>query len=44
MDWVEFVKDWGGLILSALGIIGGVFAYLRHDRKLRLQEKRYYDI
>lgn len=40
MDWIEFVKDWGGLILSALGIIGGVFAYLRHDRKLKLQEKR----
>lgn len=40
MNWIEFVKDWGGLILSALGIIGGVFAYLRHDRKLKLQEKR----
>ncbi len=40
MDWIEFVKDWGGLILSALGITGGVFAYLRHDCKLKLQEKR----
>lgn len=44
MDWIEFVKDWGGLILSALGIIGGVSAYLRHDRKLKLQEKRLNDL
>ena len=44
MDWIEFVKDWGGLILSALGIAGGVFAYLRHDRKLKLQEKRLNDL
>ena len=44
MDWVEFVKGWGGLILSALGITGGVFAYLRHDRKLKLQEKRLNDL
>lgn len=44
MDWVEFVKDWGGLILSTLGIIGGVFAYLRHDHKLKLQEKCLNDL
>lgn len=44
MDWIEFVKDWGGLILSALGTTGGVFAYLRHDRKLKLQEKRLNDL
>lgn len=44
MDWIEFVKDWSGLILSALCIIGGVFAYLRHDRKLKLQEKRLNDL
>lgn len=44
MDWIEFVKDWGGLILSALGIAGGGFAYLRHDRKLKLQEKRLNDL
>ena len=44
MDWIEFVKDWGGLILSALGIIGGVFAYLRNNRKLKLQEKRLNDL
>lgn len=44
MDWIEFVKGWGGLILSALGITGGVFAYLRHDRKLKLQEKRLNDL
>lgn len=39
MDWIASIKDWGGLILSSLGIIGGVFAYLRHDRKLKSQEK-----
>ena len=44
MNWIEFVKDWGGLILSALGITGGVFAYLRHDSKLKLQEKRLNDL
>jgi hypothetical protein len=44
MDWIEFVKEWGGHILSALGITGGVFAYLRHDRKLKLQEKCLNDL
>ncbi|MGP1550782.1 MAG: hypothetical protein ACTTI4_08710 [Prevotella fusca] len=44
MDWIEFLKDWGGLVLSALGIIGGVFAYLQHDRKLKSQEKRLNDL
>lgn len=44
MDWIVFVKDWGALILSALGIIGGTFAYLRHDHKLKTQEKRLNDL
>lgn len=44
MDWIELIKDWGGLILSAFGITGGVFAYLRHDRKLKSQEKRLNDL
>lgn len=41
---VDFLKDWGGLILSLLGIISGVYAYLRHDRKLKTQEKKLNDL
>ena len=37
---VSFIKDWGGLILSFIGIIGGVWAYILHDRKLKNQESR----
>ncbi|WP_239481290.1 MULTISPECIES: hypothetical protein [Bacteroidaceae] len=36
----DFIKDWGGLILSSLGIIGGIWAYIRHDKKLKIQEIR----
>lgn len=39
----EFFKDWGGHILSSLGILGGLWAYIKHDRKLRDQEKRLND-
>ena len=39
MDWIDLVKDWGGHILSVLGIVGGLWAYVRHDKKLKLQEK-----
>ena len=34
-----FFKDWGGQLLSGFGIIGGIWAYLRHDRKIKCQEK-----
>lgn len=44
MNCITFIKDWGGLILSFLGIVGGVFAYLRHDRKLKSQEKLLKDM
>lgn len=32
MDWIDLVKDWGGHILSVLGIVGGLWAYVRHTR------------
>lgn len=41
MDGITaFIKDWGGLILSSLGIIGGIWAYILHDRRLKYQESR----
>ena len=36
---IEIFKEWGGHILSALGIIGGLWAYFRHDRIIKEQEK-----
>lgn len=36
---MEWVKDWGAHIMSALGIIGGLWAYFRHDRKLKSQSR-----
>lgn len=40
MDCIlEFFKEWGGHILSGLGIIGGLWAYFRHDRIIKGQEK-----
>ena len=39
MDWILFFKEWGGHILSGLCIIGGLWAYFRHDRKIKSQEK-----
>jgi hypothetical protein len=39
MDLVGFVKEWGGHIMSALGIMGGLWAYFRHDKKLKSQER-----
>lgn len=40
MDWTGLIKDWGAHVMSALGILGGLWAYFRHDRKLKSQEKR----
>ena len=39
MDYMVFFKDWGGQLLSGFCIIGGIWAYLRHDRKIKCQEK-----
>lgn len=40
MDWIGFIKDWGAHIMSALGILGGFWVYFRHERKIKIQEKR----
>ena len=37
---LSFIKEWGALLLSSLGICGGFCAYLRHDRKIKEQELR----
>jgi len=43
MNW-DFIKDWGAHIMSVLGIIGGLWAYFRHDKKLKSQEKTLNDM
>lgn len=40
MDCMMFIKDWLAHIMSAIGILGGLWAYFRHDRELKNQEKR----
>lgn len=37
---MEFIREWGAHIMSAIGILGGTYAYFRHDRKLKAQEKQ----
>lgn len=39
MGIIEFFKEWGGHLISILGIIGGLFLYFRHDNRLKKQEK-----
>lgn len=39
----NFVKDWGGHILSLLGIAGNVFIYLKHGYKLNVQKEELND-
>lgn len=39
MCFIEWFKDWGGHLFSICGIIGGLFAYFRHDKKIKEQEK-----
>jgi hypothetical protein len=34
------LKEWGGLVLSTLGIIGSFSAYVHHDKKLKSQEAK----
>lgn len=39
-DILLFIKDWGSLILSSLGICGGIWAYVKHDKKIKQQEEK----
>ena len=39
MCFIELFKDWGGHIFSICGIIGGLFMYYRHDKRIKKQEK-----
>lgn len=41
MDWI---KDWGAHIMSGLGILGGLWAYFVHDKKLKSQERMINDM
>ncbi len=41
---LELFKEWGGHILSGLGIVGGLWAYFRHDMKIKHQEKVLNDL
>lgn len=38
MDFIELFKDWGGHIMSVCCIMGGLFMYFIHDKKLKRQE------
>ena len=41
---MDIIKNWGGHIMSVLGILGGLWAYFRHDRKIKSQEKMLNDL
>lgn len=43
MNLVQFFIDWGGHVFSISGIIGGLFLYFRHDRKIKEQERKLND-
>ena len=32
---ISFLKNWGDIILSGLVAVGGIFAYFKHDKKLK---------
>jgi len=44
MDLYCLFKDFGGHVMAGLGIVGGIYGYFRHDRKLKEQEKRLNDL
>lgn len=44
MDIMTFIKEWSSLILSVLTILGGLWGYFKHDKKLKSQEKRLNDL
>lgn len=37
---ISFLKDWGDILLSSIVAIGGLCAYIKHDKKLRQQEAK----
>ena len=37
-SFISFLKNWGDIILSGLVAVGGIFAYFKHDKKLKEQE------
>lgn len=39
-EFLEIIKQWGGLTTGCLGIAGSIFVYLRSDRKLKSQQKQ----
>lgn len=36
---MDIFKNWGAHIMSAMGILGGLWAYFRHDRIIKSQER-----
>lgn len=44
METVNFLKEWGAHLMSGLGIIGGLWAYIKHDQKLKSQERMINDM
>lgn len=36
---IDIFKNWGAHIMSAMGILGGLWAYFRHDRKIKKLRK-----
>ena len=39
-SFISFLKNWGDIILSGLVAVGGIFAYFKHDKKLKEQEAK----
>lgn len=44
MGFVDLFKDWGGHVFSICGIIGGLFMYYRHDKRIKKQEQLLNDL
>lgn len=41
---MTFIKEWSSLTLSVLTILGSLWGYFIHDKKLKSQEKRLNDL
>lgn len=42
--FLDILKDWGAHFISIAGIAGGIFAYFKHDKKIKEQEIILYDL